>query len=272
MWLFYLFVLYIYANIVTMSIGIRNKLQKLLEIHIPNTVLLSSWMEANGYSYALQRKYRQSNWLEALGSGAFKRPSEEVGWQGALYSIQLQAKLPVHIGGPTALSLHGVSHYIRTGKEVVYLYSPLNIKLPAWFLKYQWDAEIVHTKSAFLPFDIGLTNKGKGQFPLMISSVERAFFECLFHAPDSMDLVEAYHILSGLMNLRPRLLNKLLRQCTSIKVKRLFLYMAEKADHQWFSLLNTDNLELGSGDRSIVKNGMYNSKYKITVPKEIEQL
>ncbi len=268
----YLFILYKCANIITVSIVNTYKLQRLLEIHVPNTPLLSSWMVANGYSYQLQRKYKQSNWLEALGSGAFKRPSEEVNWQGAMYSIQLQAKLPVHIGGLTALSLHGVSHYIRTGKEVVYLFSDLNTKLPTWFAKYPWHAEIVHTKSTFLPFDLGLTNKGKGLFPLIISSVERAFFECLYHAPDTMDLIEAYHILSGLMNLRPRLLNKLLEQCTSIKVKRLFLFMAEKANHQWFSLLKTDDLDLGSGDRSVVKNGMYNSKYRITVPKEIEQL
>ncbi len=255
-----------------MSIENRNKLQKLLELHVPNTVLLSSWMVSNGYSYSLLRKYKQNRWLESVGDGAFKRPSEDINWQGAIYSIQKQTDLNVHVGGLTALSLHGVSHYIRSGKEVVNLYSPLEVRLPSWFFKYQWNAEILHTKSAFLPLSIGLTNKGKGQFPLTISTVERAFLECLYQTPDKMDLIEAYHIMSGLINMRPRLLNQLLDQCRSIKVKRLFLYIAEKANHQWFSHLNLKELDLGTGDRSIVKNGVYNSKYKITIPKEIEQL
>jgi hypothetical protein len=55
-------------------------------------------------------------------------------------------------------------------------------------------------------------------------------------------------------------------------VKRLFLYMADKAGHGWFPLLDRSRLELGSGDRSIVKGGVYIAAYRITVPKELEAL
>ena len=60
-----------------------------------------------------------------------------------------------------------------------------------------------------------------------------------------------------------------LESCTSIKVKRLFLFLAEKANHSWVKHINLEKIDLGSGKRSIVKNGAYNSKYKITVPKEL---
>ena len=75
--------------------------------------------------------------------------------------------------------------------------------------------------------------------------------------------------MEGLNNLRPDLVQNLLENCSSIKVKRLFLYLAEKASHGWVQHIKLDKIDLGSGKRSIVKNGVYNSKYKITVPTEL---
>ena len=44
--------------------------------------------------------------------------------------------------------------------------------------------------------------------------------------------------------------------------------MAEKQDHLWFKELNLDKINIGNGNRMIVKNGVFDAKYKITVPKE----
>lgn len=248
------------------------KIKKLLELHVPNTVLLSSWLNAKGYSHDLQKRYRTSGWLESIGTGAFKRPSETITWEGGLYAIQNQTRLHVHIGGLTALSLHGVSHYIRTGKPTVYLYSPQATKLPLWFNAYDWNVRVEHIKTAFLPYNAGLTQIDRTNFSLVISSVERAILECLYHVPRDMDFMEAYQIVSGLMNLRPRLIQKLLEQCNSIKVKRLFLFMSDKANLPWFRYLNKSSIDCGKGTRAVIKNGVYDSAYQITVPKEINRL
>jgi hypothetical protein len=56
-----------------------------------------------------------------------------------------------------------------------------------------------------------------------------------------------------------------------VKVKRLFMYMAEKAGHSWFTYIDLKNIDLGKGKRSIVKNGVYNAKYQITIPRELEE-
>ena len=93
--------------------------------------------------------------------------------------------------------------------------------------------------------------------------------ECLFLMPKKQELIECYQLMEGLNNLRPNLVQNLLENCTSIKVKRLFLFLAERAGHSWVKHLNIDKIDLGSGKRSIVKNGVYNSKYKITLPKEL---
>jgi len=47
--------------------------------------------------------------------------------------------------------------------------------------------------------------------------------------------------------------------------------MAEKAGHQWVQYLDVSKVNLGSGVRSLTKDGAYVSKYKITVPKELAE-
>ena len=248
------------------------KLKKLLDLHVPGTIILASWLEANGFSYDLQQRYRKSGWLESVGVGAFKRPNEMVTWEGALYSVQQQAKLPVYIGGLTALSMLGFSHYIRTGAESVSLFSDLKTRLPAWFKNYSWEESINHIKTSFLSNGIGMENYNEKLFPLTIASPERAILECLYLTPGKLDLIETFQILSGLVNLRPGILQKLLEGCNSVKVKRLFLLMSKKTNHQWAQFLDLSSVDLGQGDRSIVKNGVYDPKFHITIPKELAQL
>ena len=89
--------------------------------------------------------------------------------------------------------------------------------------------------------------------------------------PKEHDLVECFELLEGLNDLRPDKINKYLSLCSSIKVKRLFLYLSEKADHQWFQYVDVEALDLGKGKRSLTHNGIYSNKYKITVPRILKE-
>jgi len=255
-----------------MSTHSEKKLKNMLTLHQQGTVALAAWLEQQGISRDLQKRYRRSGWLESLGRGAFKRPDDEVHWQGALYALQMQAKLPFHVGAVTALTLQGLSHYLRLGAETVFLFSPQKINLPAWFRSYDWHVNVQHIRTSLLPAYLGLVDHKEKSFTLRIASPERAIIECLHLAPDSLDLVECYQILEGLGNLRPKLLQSLLEACTSIQVKRLFLYMAEKANHQWVPFLDESKINLGNGDRSLAKGGVYIPRHRITVPKALAAL
>ena len=94
--------------------------------------------------------------------------------------------------------------------------------------------------------------------------------ECLYLAPEKQPLLEVFELMEGLNNLRPAHVQTLLEQCRSVKVKRLFLYMSEKAEHNWFNFLDLGKIDLGKGKRSLLTNGVYVPKYQITVPKELE--
>jgi hypothetical protein len=248
------------------------KLLNLLANHVPGTVLLASWMEKNGISRDLQQYYLKSGWLESYGFGVFKRPNENIQWTGALNSLQRQTDLSVHVGGLTSISLQGLSHYVRLEKEPLYLFSPQNVKLPRWFLNQEWSKQIQHVKSKFLPADLALSDYSLDGLKIQISSPERAILECLYLTPNRFDMIECYQILEGLVNLRPKIMQELLEECSSIKVKRLFLFMASKAKHQWLDFVDQSRVELGSGDRILVKGGVYISKYRISIPKEMAAL
>ena len=72
-----------------------------------------------------------------------------------------------------------------------------------------------------------------------------------------------------LANLRPQLLGKLLRECKSVKVKRLFLWYADRHGHAWFKDLDQSSIYLGKGKRQLAPQGHFDSRYQITLPIEL---
>ncbi|AFY71959.1 hypothetical protein Pse7367_3733 (plasmid) [Thalassoporum mexicanum PCC 7367] len=255
-----------------MSTITEQKIKKLLDQYKPGTVCLASWLEELGISYDLQKRYRRSGWLSSIGTGAFVRPGDEVTWQGGLYALQTQANLPIHAGAITALAMQDMSHYLRLGSERIFLFAPPKTILPAWFRSHDWQVELQYIKTSFLPAELGMINHEEKTFSIDISTAERAILECLYLAPRQLDLLECYQVMEGLFNLRPKLLQQLLESCSSIRVKRLFFYMAEKAGHQWANFLDREKLNLGTGDRSITKGGVYIAEHRISIPKELAAL
>ena len=104
---------------------------------------------------------------------------------------------------------------------------------------------------------------------LLVSSPERAMMECLNLPEATSSLLDIYYIMEGLTTLRPKLVQALLEACTSNKVKRLFLYMAEKANHPWFRALKLDSINLGTSRLMATPTGRFINKYKMTISKEL---
>lgn len=248
-----------------------SKINKLLQLQPAGVVLTSGWLSQHGYSPELLRNYRKSHWLEAIGNGAMIRQNDSVDYLGGVYALQQQLNLAVHPGAKTALSMLGKTHYLNLGANVVYLFGKEKERLPAWFKNYNWGFEIKHITSSFLPADASLIEKEHKSFSVKIASAARAMMECLYLAPQNLNIFECFEIMQGLTSLSPRTTQDLLESCTSVKVKRLFLYLAEKAGHDWFNHLNMNQINLGHGNRSLVKNGFFVKKYKLTVPKELGQ-
>jgi hypothetical protein len=255
-----------------MSIDNQSKLQKVLQSWLAGTVNTSAWLAGLGVSAQLLKKYVDNGWLQAIANGAYIKAGDKVGWQGGLYAMHTQSGLSIHGGALTALSLQGYAHYLRLGKDTVHLFSPQKVSLPAWFKHHDWEQSIYHCKTCILPSDLALVDFQVGDFSIKISTPERAILECLHLSPDMCDLVECYQLMEGLTTLRPKVLQVLLEQCNSIKVKRLFLYMATKANHDWLKRLDAAKFDLGTGSRTIVKGGVYVAQFSLIIPEELVKL
>jgi hypothetical protein len=62
--------------------------------------------------------------------------------------VQMQSKLPLHAGALTALVLQGFAHDVPLGKQIVYLFSPIKTRLPAWFRNHESPQLIVHESTS----------------------------------------------------------------------------------------------------------------------------
>lgn len=116
----------------------------------------------------------------------------------------------------------------------------------------------------------GLTEFQSGGFAITVSSPERAAMEMLHLVPGDVGFDEAQLIMENLLTLRPDVVQGLLMACRSVKVKRLFLYMAERHEQAWLSKLDLSKFDLGKGKRMIIPNGRFDAKYQITVPVDRE--
>jgi len=248
----------------------ESKINNLLRLQPAGVVLTSKWLNDQGYSPGLLRTYRNSNWLQSIGRGAMKRFGAELDYLGAVHALQNQLNLSIHPAAKTALTLLGKTHYLNMAEKEVCLFGVLSESLPEWFRKYNWGFEIQYFSSGFLPVEMGMIEKDHKSFSIKISSPARAMLESLYMAPQKQELLECFEIMQGLNNLNPTRVQELLENCTSVKVKRLFLYMASKSGHAWVKHIHTDKIDLGSGTRSLVVDGAYVADYKITVPRELE--
>lgn len=78
----------------------------------------------------------------------------------------------------------------------------------------------------------------------------------------SFETVENY--MNGLLGLRSDLLQSLLENCSSVKAKRVFLYLAEKLNYDYLKKLDLSKIDLEKGKRQIIlKNSQYDKKYQI---------
>jgi len=242
------------------------KINQLINNWPSGAVYVTSWLKKQGISHQLLDRYKKSQWVDSIGNGAVKRSGNQVGYQGGLFALQTQLNSSIHIAGKSALALQGKAHYLQLNEALVTLFGDSNERLPKWF-QDSWQEIYHYHKTSFLPPKLGLVEFEVRGLPLKISSPARAMMECLYLAPADQDLQECYELMEGLTQLRPSLVQELLECCTSIKVKRLFIYMAKKSKQPWLEYINLEPVDLGSGKRNLSPGGNYNAEFQLTLPK-----
>lgn len=252
-----------------MSGGNRSKLNLLQKLLPHGGVITVRWLESNGFSQQLSHRYLKNGWLEKVGPGVFKRPDDEINWQAALSAVQKQLMVPVHIGAKSALEFKGLTQYLKLGSRgAIFLFGNRGgKKLPKWFKDQDWEYTFYVTKNNLFPPKFQkLTDVSANPRNITVSCPERAAFEVLYLIPEKQSWEEADLIFENLKHLRSKYVQEHLEKCNSVRVKRLFLFFADRHNHTWFKKLDLKKVQLGSGKRQLAKKGRLDKKYQITVP------
>lgn len=263
---------------------------------LPDGLLVdAAWMERKGYSRSLRSHYLSAGWLDQPAHRVYRRGQGPLSWEFVVISLQTLLEVPLIVGGRTALQIQGVSHYLSPQVREVHLYG--TAPLPTWVEKLPLDVTFRRHNSARLfandPVTRGLKHAGDGltsnpgwsegalhgvrqitwgawDWPLTLSTLERAYLELLDELPNRESFHQADKLMEGLTNLSPRRLATLLGDCRSVKVKRLFFFFADRHSHSWRRQLDPKNFDLGSGKRGLVKGGKLDARYQITVPEDLD--
>jgi len=251
-----------------MNIETKDKLNQLLKCWQPGGLFFSSWLKKNGYSDQLMQQYRKSGWFSTLSKGVMCRTGDKLSSFAAISSYNNQVNKGFYVGAHSALELSGFNHYVPMGKPVLMIGHPQEDEVPDWMKKYDFEYEFKFFSTKVFQ-NTQLTFVNKGDFKILMSVPEKAFLECLLLAPNQYAYIDLFYIMEQLTTLRVEVVQLLLENTVNIKIKRLFLYMAKKAGHDWYNRLDISKVDMGTGKQKLVDNGVYLPEYKITIPKEL---
>ena len=253
-----------------MPLSNANKINKLLSEGLPNGLYFSEWLAANGYSPQLLRQYRNSGWLEMLNRGVYYRAGEQLSAYAAVASCAKQTQNNLRLAAHSALELHGVMHFVPMGKPRTMVTTNQRHKM-LWLQSDMFDREFHYFFTPQLPAEEPEIWSDHG-LQLPASSQELAILECLYLAPQWYSYIDVFYLMEMLSTLRPKLVQTLLERTTSYRVKRMFLYMAEKAAYPWWKKLDLSRINIGTSTMQMVEDGgAYINKYKITIPQELKE-
>ncbi len=252
------------------SVQMSTKIKKLQRQSQKTPVLFSAWLEQQGLTRSELADFVKSNWLQRIANGVYCFDGYTPTLYAVLYSYyELLGKKYV-LGASTALGLRGFSHYGYVGDEPIFLYEPNGEHIPKWLkTSALFENLLVYSSNLFAGSELGIELLEVGGYEVFASSPERAILETLSLSPKYYSLMDIYYVIEMLTTLRPKLLQELLELSRSVKVNRLLLYFADKAQLPWFKQLDVAKINLGSGTRAFANPGVYVDKYQITVPQEL---
>ena len=250
--------------------------KELYELMPEGIITTRKWLLDHHFSRHAIDNFVKSNQLTSISNGVYVRNTTKISWQSVVFSLQSILKTDLVIGGLSALEMQGLAHYLSlSDKKTVHLYG--NDKLPDWSTQLSLEINFIKHTTNRLFDNKSETNKqtnyytverdwNASQGKLIIATPERAYLELLLEVPTKISFEHADQLMQGLTTLSPRRLQLLLESCQSVKVKRLFLWFAERHNYVWLHKIDRSKITLGAGNRMIAKDGKLDNKFKITVP------
>ncbi|MEX0899205.1 MAG: type IV toxin-antitoxin system AbiEi family antitoxin domain-containing protein [Gammaproteobacteria bacterium] len=250
----------------------RASLALLHQVAPEGLIVTRKQLLVTGLTGAALDRYVKSGWLHLVGRGAYLRGPDQalarpMRWQQLVISLQ-RAGLPLHVGGPSALALHG---WTPGDERTVELFG--RAKSPAWMARAKLREPVRVHRFALLPprvrAGIVPVQWGPWDWSMWIATPERALLESVALLPDALafDAVDA--LFAAAHTLDVPALTQLLGWSRHVQVNRLFLWFADRHAHPWNDQIDRTRVFVGSGKRQVVVGGRLDARYQITVPADL---
>ena len=256
----------------------RYSLLKKVFSELPAGALVdTAWLKRHNISNQSVYGYVRKGLLVRLSRGVFLLsgsdydPKEPIDWEVILASLARVMDVKFHVGGLTAIELLGKQHFgTFDSMRRVQVYGK---NLPRWLTKVNANGKFRYCSNyLFRTACLGieqyqghhLTFGTEVSYPM--SGLERSIFEMIDSIRDEASFEHVDLLFQSMYDANPELLIELLNDCRKIKVRRLFLLLAERHNHSWMNLIDKRKFDLGTHSRQFIKHGRYHPEFKITVP------
>ena len=191
--------------------------------------MTSEYLSHFGVSAQSAATYVKHGWLKRLQRGVFAFPADELTVLGVVKYFEEQYS-DIHVASKTALAWNGIIHNIDFSDSVI-LFGESRFSIPSWAssLPIRYVRTTLFSKEA-LSYSFNTVNQIQTAIP------ERAILEMLYEVGNGINIEEGRHIFEDFLYPRKKILGKLLANCTSLKVTRLFAMWAKET-----KLLNVES-------------------------------
>lgn len=247
----------------------KGRLKQLMTGSYSNGVYFSGWLRRNGYSDQFIAYLRKEGWLYNVCRGVSSRIGCKLLGKGALACFNEQEGRKIRVSSFSALRMFGYAHYGILGRESVWITPENGKRFPSWIKTKNFDCDFTEfrTRAFSKVFTEYVEEDG---FKVLVSSPEMAIMECLVSVKRNGSLLmDIYHIFEQMNRCRETIVQSVLESTKDDAAKRLFLYMAEKANHWWLNQLNLKDIKLGHSLIVFDQDGEYIEKYNLKIPKEL---
>ena len=196
-------------------------------------------------------------------------------WLKLIDILQNELNLHVYPGGYSAMTGWHHRHNAILNPLTEKLYGTDVHKIPKELLTdNKWKRKFYLYQSDWFPKNLGINKIKTRSYELKIPSLERALLEMVYDISNRTALGVVFEYFLDLPELKPKKIQKLLERCTSEKVKRFTLFLAEETCSYFYGKIDTSNIILDLKKNLDVTNGNkfpnHVLKYNIEVPSHLD--
>lgn len=229
-------------------------------------VLISSYIIEHGVSHDDIQQMITNGDIERIAIGLYAKKQGPVFWADMLNALQNQMHLDLRLSGLTSLVLQGAINLPEIANQKVQLASNQFIRLPKWAHGQEWS--FVHKVSRLFKQnkkDDLLILEINGH-KLKASTIELALLELMEPISEENRFAVTLGVMKSMDKIDGERMQSLLERSESAKANRLFLHFANKCKHAWLEDINEQTIDLGEGEIHVIKDGILDDQYNITIP------